>query len=420
MRFDRRFAIAALALALAPAAWATNGYFSHGYGMKAKGMAGVGIAAPQDALAAATNPAGMAFVGNRLDVGIDIFRPVRGADVSGNVCGPGCSLDGSYDGNGTDKFYIPEFGYNRMIGSSLAVGVSVFGNGGMNTTYDTSPFGAFGASTPTGVDLIQLFVSPTVAYKITPDQAVGISLNLAHQRFSIDGIEPFTPFSANGAKMTGNGDDSSSGWGVRVGWTGKVSPTVTLGATYQSRTRMSRFKKYEGLFAEQGDFDIPENYGVGIAITATPALMIAADIQQINYGKIRSVGSPLSNLFAGNPFGSSGGPGFGWRDMTAFKLGASYQLSKALTVRGGVSHGRQPIPSGETMLNILAPGVIEDHATLGATWTLASGNELTVAYMHAFKKTINGSGSIPAGFGGGEANLHMYQDSLGFAFGMKM
>ncbi len=420
MRLDRRFAIAALALALAPAAWATNGYFSHGYGMKAKGMAGVGIAVPQDALAAATNPAGMAFVGNRLDVGIDIFRPVRGADISGNVCGLGCSLDGSYDGNGTQNFYVPEFGYNRMLGSSLAVGISVFGNGGMNTTYDTSPFGAFGASTPTGVDLIQLFVAPTVAYKITPDQAVGVSLNLAHQRFSIDGIEPFTASSANGAKMWGNGDDSSSGWGVRVGWTGKVSPTVTLGATYQSRTRMSRFKKYEGLFAEQGDFDIPENYGVGIAITATPALTIAADIQQINYGKIKSVGNPLSNLFAGNLFGSSDGPGFGWRDMTVFKLGASYQLSKALTVRGGVSHGRQPIPSGETMLNILAPGVIEDHATLGATWTLASGNELTIAYMHAFKKTINGSGSIPAPFGGGEANLHMYQDSLGFAFGMKM
>ena len=37
-------------------AFATNGYFAHGYGMKAKGMAGVGNALPQDGLAAATNP----------------------------------------------------------------------------------------------------------------------------------------------------------------------------------------------------------------------------------------------------------------------------------------------------------------------------------------------------------------------------
>jgi long-chain fatty acid transport protein len=37
---------------------------------------------------------------------------------------------------------------------------------------------------------------------------------------------------------------------------------------------------------------------------------------------------------------------------------------------------------------------------------------------------VNGSGSIPPGpppgFGGGNANLKMYQDSLGVAFGLKM
>ena len=50
-------------LALSEAAYATNGYFSHGYGIKAEGMGGVGIALPQDTLAAATNPAGMGLIG---------------------------------------------------------------------------------------------------------------------------------------------------------------------------------------------------------------------------------------------------------------------------------------------------------------------------------------------------------------------
>ncbi len=40
--------------------------------------------------------------------------------------------------------------------------------------------------------------------------------------------------------------------------------------------------------------------------------------------------------------------------------------------------------------------------------------------MHAFKKRIQGSGSIPPGFGGGNANLQMYQNSLGVALGWKM
>jgi long-chain fatty acid transport protein len=37
--------------------------------------------------------------------------------------------------------------------------------------------------------------------------------------------------------------------------------------------------------------------------------------------------------------------------------------------------------------------------------------------MHAFEKKVNGSGSIPSGYGGGDANLKMYEDSLGIAYG---
>lgn len=72
---------------LAPGiAAATNGYFQHGYGIKSKGMAGVGYALPQDAIAAAGNPAGMVWVGNRIDFGADWFRPVRNTRLS---LGPG-------------------------------------------------------------------------------------------------------------------------------------------------------------------------------------------------------------------------------------------------------------------------------------------------------------------------------------------
>ena len=46
---------------------ATDGYFQPGYSVQSVGMGGVGIALPLDALAAASNPAGMALIGNRLD-----------------------------------------------------------------------------------------------------------------------------------------------------------------------------------------------------------------------------------------------------------------------------------------------------------------------------------------------------------------
>ena len=89
-----------------------------------------------------------------------------------------------------------------------------------------------------------------------------------------------------------------------------------------------------------------------------------------------------------------------------------------VTLRAGVSHGGQPIPSADAIINYLAPGVIEDHATLGLTWAVGKTGELSLSYMHAFNKNV--SGAIPAAFGGGNINLRMYQDSLGIAYGWKM
>jgi len=45
---------------------------------------------------------------------------------------------------------------------------------------------------------------------------------------------------------------------------------------------------------------------------------------------------------------------------------------------------------------------------------------LSFSYTHAFENSVNGSNSIPAAFGGGEANLKMYQDALGVAYTWKL
>lgn len=395
MKLKKIAALLAVA-GLSTSAFATNGYFSHGYGIKAKGMAGVGIALPQDALAAATNPAGITSVGDRLDVGLDIFMPRRGMNM-----GPT-----EFNGDGVKTFLVPELGYNRMLGKDMAVGVAVYGNGGMNTHYDGGVTPISG-TTPTGVNLEQLFIAPTFAMKVNKDHSLGVSLVYGYQRFAADGLQGFGVMTPTGGNL---GYDTSDGWGLRLGWTGKITDTITLGATYASKMKMSKFDKYKGLFAEQGDFDIPENYGIGIAVKATPQLTVAFDVQQINYSNVRAIAN-TGNTSAF--LGQDNGPGFGWRDMTVYKLGANYAFSKDLTLRAGYSTGRQPIPTNETFFNTLAPGVIESHLTLGGTWTLANKDELTVGYMHGFKNTVNGTGGT-AGM-----NIKMYQNSLGIAYGMK-
>ena len=435
MRFTKHLTAIAVASLIAPSAWATNGYFSHGVGQKSKGMGGAGVAFPQDSMAAGTNPAGMALVGTRLDFGIEVFRPIRDAWIDGNTQPPppgglGTLANGHFDGSDSDIFVIPEFGYNRVINDKWTAGVSVFGNGGMNTDYkDGVPMFNFGpsGSNRTGIDLAQLFVVPTFTYKINQNHAIGVGVNLVGQRFKAKGLDNFGMMSSSPNNLTGNGYDYSYGAGVRVGWIGQFTDWLSVGATYSSKTSMSDFDDYKGLFAEQGGFDIPANYAVGLAIKPHNKLTVAFDVMYIDYEDINSISnegpatSSKAPPFLGGPMlGDDDGWGFGWRDQWVYKLGLSYEYNPEWTFRAGWNHGSAPITDGNTLFNILAPATVEDHLTLGATWAFAKEYEVTFHYMHAFQNKISGDNSIPDWLGGGEADIEMHQDSFGISFGMKL
>ncbi len=397
---------------------ATNGYFSHGLGIKAKGMGGASIALPQDALAGGSNPASMALVGNRMDLGLDLFRPQREARISGS---DGGFTDGEFDANTTSYFPVPEFGYNKVIDDDLTVGLSVFGHGGMNVDYDSN-IPLFGSS-KVGTDMSQLFIVPSLSYRVSNKHFLGIGLNIVGQRLEITGAQNFdvNPPSVSPGNVTNRDYSYSYGAGLRIGWIGQITDEITLGATYQTRTYMSEFDEYQGLLAERGDFDIPANYGLGLAYKATARLTIAADIVRIEYNDVDSLANSINNLPSGG-LGSSTGAGFGWDDQTVWKIGFEYKATQDLILRAGLNYGKSPISSSETAFNIFAPATVERHYTLGLTWRLDENRDVSVSYMHAYEYEIKGSNSllVPTGGGPGEVDLEMYQDSIGVAMSWKL
>lgn len=404
--------VLAVALSAPGLAVATNGYFTHGTSIKSDGIAGIGIALPQDALAAAANPAGTGLVGDRVDVGLTWFAPRRSTDIGGNAYG----ADGHYSGNGSNSFFLPELGYSHRFGERLAWGVALYGNGGMNTDYASNPYAAFGASGTAGVNLEQLFVTPSLAIRLGERHALGIGANLLYQRFEAKGIGLFGNFSQAPDSVSNRGTDTSTGVGLRLGWIGQLGPALTAGLAWSSKIHASEFDRYKGLFAGNGSFDVPASYGAGLTWRAGPALTLAAEVQRIEYGSVSAIANPLAPLLQGVPLGADGGAGFGWRDVSVYKLGAAYAFGERLTVRAGFSHNSQPVPASQTFFNILAPGVVENHLTLGATWTTAGGNEISAYYAHAPAKRVSGSGSIPASFGGGEADVELSENLLGIAY----
>ncbi len=74
--------------------------------------------------------------------------------------------------------------------------------------------------------------------------------------------------------------------------------------------------------------------------------------------------------------------------MNVFKLGAEYQYNPKLILRAGYNHTDNPIQARDVTFNMIAPGVVKDHATLGFTYDLGKDSELTMAYMHAFRNSV--------------------------------
>ena len=413
IRTPLRAAAFAAALACTLPALATNGYFPHGYGLKAKGMGGVSTATAEDAMGGATNPAKMVWVGSRLDLGLEWFSPRRDAEREGP---PG--LDGKVTSDRTN-FFVPEVGYNRMMGSDWSLGVTVYGNGGMNTSYPGGDFDCGGGpanilcgSGKLGVDLMQLVVAPTVAFKLAPQHSVGASLLLGYQRFRADGLQAFDgPGTSSPGNVTNNGYDTASGMGLRIGYMGRLTDAVTVGAAYSSKVNMSRFKKYEGLFAEQGDFDIPSNWSVGVAFVPAPGWTVAVDYQRINYTDVKSVSNPSMVMVQ---LGEDDGPGFGWRDVSVVKLGVAWKMDDTLTLRAGFNRGTNPIRSSDVTFNILAPGVMTNHYTAGFTHALSKDSELTGAAMYAPRQTVSGDSMFA-----GTEKIGMHQYSIGLGWSKK-
>jgi long-chain fatty acid transport protein len=448
------FAIPSLALA-------TDGYLPHGYGMKAKGMGGASVAMADDSFGGANNPASMVWAGDRFDIGVDLFSPKRDISRSGSLAG----LDGSVS-SGSNLFFVPEFGYNKMIGWDMSAGVSVYGNGGMNTDFNggqipagspvcgsfngfsgqPGPYNMLCGSGKLGMNLTQLIIAPTFAKKINKDNSFGVSLLLAAQQFKANGLSAFYGFTSTAFNsgfnpaayptnnLTDRGNDTTYGYGLKLGWMGKVSDTVTLGASYTSKVKMGKFTKYQDLFAGQGAFDMPESLSLGIAFKANPKWTVAADYERINYSGVSSVGNPSTTALdapptaPGNPpggmfnsLGCGSCRGFGWSSVNVFKLGAEYQYNPKLILRAGYNHTDNPIQARDVTFNMIAPGVVKDHATLGFTYDVNKDAEVTMAYMHAFRNSVEGpslfnSFGVPAG----TEKIQMYENSLGIAYSMKL
>lgn len=437
-----------LALALPCSVQATNGYMSHGFGTKSKGMAGAGSALPQDAMISATNVAGVVWLSEqRLDIGASLFTPSRDytqhSMVSGIPGRPPIPIGSELTGTGSvesdrDLFLIPHFAYSHPLDEISALGVALYGNGGMNTTYRASDTlmgqGTYGGAqlspsdASTGVDLIQVALNLNYSRKLSEEFSVGAGLILAYQSFKAKGLASLGNLAADGNpdNLSRNGRENVLGWGVQLGALWQVNDRLSLAAAYQTQVDFERFEQYDDLFAENGDLDAPALVNLGLAFKATSDLTLNFDIQHIWYSDVNALGNDMTRNIqlcmqgqTAHCLGGSQGVGFGWRDMTIYKIGAQWAMRPDLTLRAGYSYGEQPVPKDGVLFNVIAPAVIEQHFTLGLTKAIDERMEISFAAMYAPEGDLDCGCSLPFSGGPKSINIAMEQWELELSVGWR-
>ncbi|WP_454752830.1 OmpP1/FadL family transporter [Cupriavidus necator] len=284
--------------------------------------------------------------------------------------------------SGLKFFAIPSGGVNFQYDSKTTFGVVVYGEGA-GGIYNQSAVPVPGFSHLTTIFSAN-FIAPTVTRKLTDNLAVGVSLNLVSAAFLARGVavpngQPINSDLSSGlSQLPGHGMRFAFGAGFKLGVLWDVLPTLSVGASYTSKTALSRFSGYNrDIFASSdGRLDLPEEYGVGLSWRPIPALTLAADYLRINWGNTRVFGDPGS---------------FGYRNINVGRFGAAYDINNRWTVRAGYMVSGPWSDSAHTMA-VLGPVTQNRSVTAGFTYHIDKKQDLSFSFDYGLPNKVYGTG----------------------------
>jgi len=414
---------AALALVLAAApAHATNGMRMIGFSPVQNAMGGVGVGATLDGGSVLTNPAGITELGSRLDIGLTTFKPtVKYTADSPNqspggpipfVASPGAELESNRGAS-----FIPNLGVVLPVGGGFTAGLGAFGVGGMGVDYDSN---LYSGVTVTSYQMLRL--APAIAYKVNDMFSAGVTLNAmwAQMKYDVAGGQPF----GQALHDTAN----SFGIGATVGLKFTPVKDLTFGLAYETK---SSFQDFEFDVAggsrltpvgpvtfpagtDKLAFDQPAVASAGVAYRVVPSLLLAADVQWINWSDVMGAGLPKYS----NDITQTGAQPFNmtWDDQVVIKLGAELEAAQGLKVRLGYDYGKNPLTAGRAFENIAFPAVAEHHVTAGVGYAVSDKLAINVAGMFSPETKLSGANLNEQGISAYQTSMSQFSIDVGVAW----
>lgn len=386
------------------------GIFEHGNGIVSLGMGGLGYAIGQESTALSANPAHSGALGNRVDLGVNGFFPPAEVEFSGNGAGP----DSQHRNTGRRYFAIPQGGFNRTLSPRWSIGMTAF-SAGMGPDYRRNPYARFGGDARASLFLSSAGIATVLGYRLNDDHLLGASLNLGYQSLAVKGIGALGAVSRTPEKVSNQGKDASASVGFSVGWLGQLTPRLMAGLSYRSKAWTEKHDDYRGLLPNQGQLELPQIWGGGLAYELHPSWRVGFDFQRYHYSSQVGFGNRIARLDPQNGLllGDDEGAGFGFRNQNVYKFGVEWTAIPRWALRAGFIDAMQAVSSSETLFAMFGPTTCTEHYTLGAT---RAGDAWDVSGFASWspQKWVRGRDSIPDLFGGGEASVSVEVFSIGF------
>lgn len=218
-----------------------------------------------------------------------------------------------------------------------------------------------------GAGLQRTVIAPTLVSRWGESGSMRLTGIFAYQRFaSIDlGTAP-----GSWALLPAQ-YGASYGAGARVDFDNRLGDRMQWGLGLQSRVGMSPLSGYRGVFADNGDFDIPASATLSLKYLLTPDFALEGGIQHVQYSAITPFTSPsLPRRFLAL-LGDSSSPVFAWRNLDVYSVGWTWRDDTVGNVQMRYTTRQQPVPTSRLLANALAPVTADRFVTLG--WWRAFG-----------------------------------------------
>ena len=479
----RLLALAISTVVAAPAAYATNGMNLEGYGPVATGMGGASMAYDNGTAAMMNNPAtlGMMGDGSRLDLAAGWLRPdvrVEAGPASWNSGGDSYIMPAVGWVKKQDRL---AYGFGVFAQGGMGTEYGSGGPGGGAAAYNVAnnitPAVAFGAPASPVTDIAGTTawlagqeersevgvarVMVPLSFNVNDKLNLGGSIDYVRATMDFKWLMPGSDMvslmqsgNINGSMITSglmpafmaggirdiyggyfdssdsndyNGNMVGSGFGGKLGFTYQLTPKLSIGGTYHSKTHLDDLEgdakiamamtidtgyfstgTVNGVLTDVQqtltgkmkilDFQWPETYGIGFAYQEPGQWMIAADIKRIRWSGVMNTfdmtftadNSAANGGFAGTTMDAS--LDMNWKDQNVIEIGGAYNVSEQLVLRAGYNRANNTVP--DSTLHYLFPAIEETHYTagLGYAFNDVSSVDLSAAYAPEVSQTN------PAGF----------------------